>query len=465
TVADLQPAAGPGDTSPSNEFTVSATSGGPQLRVNDFFYRVPSPAVGDTFSLLRGVLQFRNGNSKLEPRGAADVQLPPRLAGLGPSGMFLSMGALEPTFPQALTVTLSSVQPADTVVTAQTSDPAVLDVGAGQVTVPAGQSSGLLLLRGVSPGTATVTATLGADSFTAPVRVLGSSDVPSTVTFSSSAVSAAPGGTATLTVQLDLPAPPGGTTVGLSSGPLGTVPAAVVVQERALTATVDFTAGAATGAETVTATLGSSTATATVDIQPSNIANHVVISELQTGGAGSGTTGDEFVELFNPTGADVAVGGWQLEYAAASTGAYNRVLCAFPAGTVLPARSFLLCASTGHPVAAGDAAPDFTWTTGLSQGSLGGGGGHVRLVTSAGGTVVDLLGWGTAIVPEGTATPAPGGGSSLERKAYGASTSASMASGGGDADSGNGTDTNDNAADFVVRSAPQPQNAASPAEP
>jgi hypothetical protein len=36
---------------------------------------------------------------------------------------------------------------------------------------------------------------------------------------------------------------------------------------------------------------------------------------------------------------------------------------------------------------------------------------------------------------------------------------------GGDADEGNGEDTNNNAADFIVRSASQPQNSMSAPEP
>ena len=462
TVADTQPAPGAGDSSPSNEFTVTATSGGAQLRVNDFFYKV-TPAQGDVFSLLRGVLQFRNGNSKLEPRDASDVALPARLAALGPGGQFVTIAAPEPSFPSALSVSLSAAQATDTVITVASSDVNVLDVGAGQVTVPAGQASQSLLLRGVMAGTATVTASLGTDSFNAAVTVLGASDVPTAVTFASPSASAPPNGKATLTVQLDLPAPSGGTTVTLSAGPLGTVPATVVVQARALSATVEFTAGATTGTETVTATLGSSTATATVAIQPTNTANHVVISEVQVAGA---TATDEFVELHNPTSSAVDVSGWKLQYRSASGTQYAGAgdMVTFPAGTVLPPGGYLL---VGSPDYAGSVARDFTWMGGvvLSNSS-----GHVRLGTGAltktlvDAATVDTVGYGSAAGPEGTAASAPAAGSSLERKAYASSTAVSLSVGGADADSGNGLDTNDNGADFVVRPASQPQNAASPAE-
>ncbi len=61
--------AGPGDRAPYNEFVVEGV-----LRVDDFLYLIdPQPSVGDTFSSLRGVLAWRNGNSKLLPRSAADV--------------------------------------------------------------------------------------------------------------------------------------------------------------------------------------------------------------------------------------------------------------------------------------------------------------------------------------------------------------------------------------------------------
>jgi cysteine-rich repeat protein len=464
TVVDEAPAPGAGDTTPTHEFTVAATSGGTQLRVNDFLYRVGAKQ-NDTFSLLRGVLQYRNGNSKLEPRGPSDVQLPPKLASVGPTGQFLLAGAQAAfTFPQVLRVTLTSAQPTDTVVGVSSSNPSVLDVFSPQVTLQAGQVSTTVALNALAAGTADVRATLGADTLSVPVRVLDGSEVPSTVAFSAASYSVPPAGSVQLTVTLDIPAPSSGTVVALSvQGALGTVPASVTVPYGLLSASFTFSAAAGTGgAETVAATLGSSTATATVNVVSANTANHVVISELQL--AGPGGAGDEFVELYNPTQAPVDLSGWVLQYRSAAGTSYS-LLHTFAAGTTLPPRSYLLVTSNGYT---GATAKDAAWgNTGIS-----GTGGHLRLgapglptTKAADAQAVDRVGWGTADGPEGTAAPAPGSSSTLERKAFPTSDAASMSTGGPDADEGNGVDTDDNAADFVVRPAPGPQNLASPAEP
>ena len=40
------------------------------LRVNDLFYLAnPFPAAGDNYASITGILEYRNGNSKIEPRG------------------------------------------------------------------------------------------------------------------------------------------------------------------------------------------------------------------------------------------------------------------------------------------------------------------------------------------------------------------------------------------------------------
>jgi hypothetical protein len=75
-VTNVAPPVGPGDTAPTYEFLVGDPAGaGAQLRVNDFLYRVaPFPLVNDTLPQVKGVLDYRNGNYKLEPRAANDLQ-------------------------------------------------------------------------------------------------------------------------------------------------------------------------------------------------------------------------------------------------------------------------------------------------------------------------------------------------------------------------------------------------------
>ena len=176
----------------------------------------------------------------------------------------------------------------------------------------------------------------------------------------------------------------------------------------------------------------------------------VVISELAA--TGPGGAGDEFLELYNRTPRAIDISGLAISYRSAAGAAYT-LRATVPPGTSIAGYGFYLLTSTGY---AGATAADFTgaWSSGLAAA-----GGHMRI--SVGATDLDLLGWGTAIAPEGTAIAAlpdssPG---SYERKANATSTVASMAPGGADASLGNGRDTNDNGADFLQRAARDPQNA------
>ena len=79
--------------------------------------------------------------------------------------------------------------------------------------------------------------------------------------------------------------------------------------------------------------------------------------------------------------------------------------------------------------------------------------------------LVDLVGYGTASSYEGTGqAPQPPDGGSLERKAINSSTSSSMASDGAHYTWGNGEDTNNNSADFITKTTPEPQNTSSDTE-
>jgi len=51
TVTDIAPLPGAGDTEPTNEFVVAGS-----LRVNDYLYLIPFPAVGANYATLTGVL-------------------------------------------------------------------------------------------------------------------------------------------------------------------------------------------------------------------------------------------------------------------------------------------------------------------------------------------------------------------------------------------------------------------------
>ncbi len=468
TVADIAPAPGAGDTLPTNEFAVAETAGGPQIRIDDFFFLInPLPAnTTETFTLLRGVLQFRNANYKVEPRSDLDVNRPVALASLGPASQFVRVGSVG-TFPTALTVQLNSIQATDTVVTLASSDPNSMTVPA-TVTVPAGQLNVAVVPTGVAQAASvTITATLGTSTQTTAVRVLGTTEVPSTVTLSPLNPSVVGGTSTTLTVTLDLPAATGGTVVNLAAtGALGSIPATVTVPQNQTQATFAFAAMVgANGTSTVTATLGSSMASVTVTVQASTAANHLVISELQVAGA---TAGDEFVELYNPTNAAIDISGWKLQYKSA-TGATFGTTVTVPAGKSVGPHGFFLITSIRGTGFSGTVASDLAHTTTLNLAAAAG---HVRIgpgtLTSSPTDVnaVDTVGYGTtANAAEGGAPAAnPAANSSIERKAYSTSTDISMTTG-GDALEGNGQDSDNNAADFIVRPVSQPQNSSSPTEP
>lgn len=182
-------------------------------------------------------------------------------------------------------------------------------------------------------------------------------------------------------------------------------------------------------------------------------AAHVVISEVKISGP-SGSSTDEFVELYNPTDAPVDITGWQLVKRTASGAAYPLV-DSFEALTVAAHGYVLVAHPTGYT---GSIAPDarYTSTNSLSADN------SVEIVSPVG--IVDLVGWGSATHVEGARAPAPGSAKSIERKALPSSTSADMLDGGPDVFRGNSEDADHNDADFVSRDVPEPQASTSELE-
>jgi|GEM_PF-6509605 len=190
-------------------------------------------------------------------------------------------------------------------------------------------------------------------------------------------------------------------------------------------------------------------------------ATSVVISEV----CGSGTR--DFVELYNPTSADIDISGWMIKYKSA-TGTVATGTLTFASGKSVKSHGYFLIGLAGTP---GTFVPDAESSMDISGSTIGGG--HIALCKP--GTtgspvwqnqiIVDLVGWGTANMPDGTAAPFhPATGGSLERKASATSTSATMMTGGSDLTRGNGYDTDNNSTDFVGRSVNNPQNSTSPLE-
>ncbi|WP_437813487.1 lamin tail domain-containing protein [Sorangium sp. So ce1078] len=284
------------------------------LRVDDLLYEAdPFPAVGDGFTRIRGILNYRNDNSKVEPRSAEDlVAGPPRLAAFGPAASFAYVGqTAAPTVPAPLEVTLSKPAAADTFVAVTSGDPAAIAVVGGGVTVPAGATSAAVLLDAlVAAEAVTLTATLRDVSLTAAVSVLDPVEAPALAALDPASATVAPGGTVSFTVTLDIPALPDGAVVALALDPpgAGTLPASVAIPGGQQSATFDYVDGGSVAGVTVTATLGESSLTATVETV--TVTGGLVINEVDYDQ--ENTDGAEFIEIYNGTGAPVDLAGHAL---------------------------------------------------------------------------------------------------------------------------------------------------------
>jgi hypothetical protein len=181
-------------------------------------------------------------------------------------------------------------------------------------------------------------------------------------------------------------------------------------------------------------------------------AGSLVVGELFAAGGNSGAAyANDYVELFNRGSGAVAVDGWTLQYASASSTTWQATALS---GTIPAGGRYLVQLASGGTNGAAMPAPDATGTSNLAVT-----GGKVALVDdattlscgasagscSAGASVEDLVGYGGAADYEGSgAAPPPSATTALARANGGCS------------------DTDDNAADFAT-AAPDPQNSSSAA--
>jgi hypothetical protein len=123
-VTDIAPVPGPGDVAAPKEFVIDDGSGG--VRVNDLLYVTnPFPQVGDTYGKVTGVLEYRNGNSKIEVRSANDlIAGKAKLKSFGPALSFLDEGQMgAQSYPSALTVKISAPTANDTFIAITSDNP------------------------------------------------------------------------------------------------------------------------------------------------------------------------------------------------------------------------------------------------------------------------------------------------------------------------------------------------------
>lgn len=170
----------------------------------------------------------------------------------------------------------------------------------------------------------------------------------------------------------------------------------------------------------------------------------LLFGELQTGSATSAS--EEFIELVNTGEDDVDVTGWRVEYFSASAANFDNPSRTIVMSGMVAAGKQLLLASNEYLV--DEANVHFSAT-------LAKAGGHIRLVSPDQTdtnllNVHDLVGWGTATMPETFAATPPSEGVSLQRKV---DTNAKF------------IDTNDNSQDFAINTAPTPQGDDQPIPP
>jgi len=444
TATDIAPMPGAGDVAPINEFVVDDGSGG--VRVNDIlFLLAPLPALNDTFASITGILDYRNGYSKIEPRSAADyVAGQAKLSGFSPALSFLDVGATGvATYPTALTVKLSSPVAGDTFVMVTSSDPASLTVVGGGVTILAGQTSAPVLLNGLAQAlSVTLTATYNAVSKTADVRVLDAAEQSLLVSLTPATTTLAPGGTATFTVTLDIPAPVGGAAVTLALTPAnaGTILPTVLVPAGQLSATFDYVDGSMVTSASVTATLGASNFTSTIALVVQM--GGLVINEVDYDQLGPDLA--EFVEIYNGTSAPINLTGYSLVLINGSNNAtYGTPVDLGPAGT-LASKGYLVVGAATVMVPATALKLSFAGPQDQVQNGAPDG---VALINKTTNTLVDALSYEGAITAA-TVTGLTGTVSLVEGTVLPIATADSNTIAGSVCRLPNGVDTNNAATDW-----------------
>lgn len=187
-------------------------------------------------------------------------------------------------------------------------------------------------------------------------------------------------------------------------------------------------------------------------------ANHIVISEVQVYGTSSG---EDFIELYNPTDTAIDLANYRL-VKRTSSGMTDSNIVSFQSGDEIPAHGFFLWCN--NSISESLNCDRSTSQTVSNNNSIGLRDGEVDT-----GTLVDSVTLGSPSYPLGEETfiglgPAqvPGSNESIERKACPNSTYSSMTN--GDSSSGNSEDSDDNSADFINKTTPEPQNSLGPLE-
>lgn len=307
-VTDINPVTS--EKQPTNEFVVDDS-----LLIDDFFYKItPTPMVGDMFASVTGVLRWSFANMKLEPRSANDVvQGAPGLVGFSPSLVYILEGTLGLSDPP-LVVSLSSPAVEPVWISIESADPDVVVAQGGGVWIPQGQMSATVNLEsfGATEQPIVLIATLGTQTKTAEVRVIGLDETPSLVALLPETQLGIAGKTATLTAVLNIPAAEGGTWIEIEyDGPPGTDgPTEVLVPEGELSADFDVILPDMTADVYVLAAAGIGEAIAIIEVTD-NPPVGLLLVEVYFDHTDN-DDGYEWVKLYNGTGASLDLSGYSL---------------------------------------------------------------------------------------------------------------------------------------------------------
>jgi hypothetical protein len=132
------------------------------------------------------------------------------------------------------------------------------------------------------------------------------------------------------------------------------------------------------------------------------VSSNVVIMQLQTAGAVSGTSSEEIIVLYNSSALDVNISNWCLEYSAAANGlTFTKLGCVTPPDALtelwVSAGGYVSFATNEFKTKNPTFVPDFVFSAGLAAT-----GGHLRIVDNSDIEIeIDRVSWGNAVTASG----------------------------------------------------------------
>jgi hypothetical protein len=173
--------------------------------------------------------------------------------------------------------------------------------------------------------------------------------------------------------------------------------------------------------------------------------DHLVISQFQTTG-GAGKTGNDFIEIYNPTSTDIDLKGYRL-VKRTKVAATDTLIKSWSDSIIIKAHGFYLWANSNYTDIS--ITPDIKTTGTIADDN----GIALRQGANDTGALIDSVGWGLASngFVEGTGLLNLTANQSYERKPTG--------------ETGNNEDTNNNFSDFILQTISHPRNFSSPIVP